>query len=113
MVGEVVAGEGVDEIDVARDVGDRDGNDLAVACCLRERGGALEQVGRIRREQCGGDQGGHVVAGLRSLDDLGDGRGVANRELMDHVFGFGGHRRSIDGAPDTGLTRGIGRTLRS
>ena len=58
-----------------------------------------EQVGRIRREQCGGDQGGHVVAGVGSLDDLGDGGGVAHRELVDHVFGFGGHGCSIGAGP--------------
>ena len=112
MVGEVVAGEGVDEIDIAGDVGDGDGDDLAVPGCLGACGGPLEQVGRIRREQCSGDQGGHVVTDLRSLDDLGDGGGVASRELMDHVVGFGGHGCSIDAAPDTGLTREIGRTLR-
>jgi hypothetical protein len=48
-----------------------------------------------------------------SLDDLGDGLGVANHELMDQVVGFSRHRCSIDAAPDTALTRGIGRTLRS
>ena len=91
MVGEVVAGEGVDEVGVARDVGDGDGDDLAVAGRRRDGGGASEQVGRIRREERGGDQGGHVVAGVGLLDDPGDGGGVADRELVDHVLGFGGH----------------------
>ena len=112
MVGEVVASKGVDQIDVAGDVGYGDGDDLAVARRLRACGGAVEQVGPIRREQRGGDQRGHVVTGLGSLDDVGDGRSVANRELVDQIFGFGGHRCSIGAAPDTGLTRGIGRTLR-
>ena len=112
MVAEVVAGEGVDEVDLPCDVGDGDGDDLAIPGRLRESGSALEQDGRIRREQCGGDQGRHVVTGLRSLDDLGNVLGAAHRELMDHVLGFGGHGRSIDATPDTGLTRGIGRSLR-
>ena len=37
---------------------------------------------------------------------VGDGGGVADRELVDQVVGFGGHAWSIDGTPDTGLTRG-------
>ena len=112
MVDEVVAGEGVDEVDVSRGMGDRDGDHLAVACRRRVRGGKLEQIGRIGREQRGRDQGGHVVAVSCSQDDLGDGPGVANGELMDQVLGFGGHGCSIGVGPDTGLTRGIGRTLR-
>lgn len=112
MVGEVVAGEGVDEVDVAGGVGDGDGDHLAVARCLRDSSGTLEQVRRIRRKQCSGDQYGHVVTGLGSLDDVGNGDCVAHRELMDHVGGFGGHECTIDAASDTGLTRGIGRTLR-
>ena len=97
MVGEVVAGEGVDAVGVAGDVGDGDGDDLAVPGRRRDarRPAGAESVG-IRREQCGGDQGGHVVTGLGPLDDLGDGGGVAHRELVDHVVGFGGHGCSIE-----------------
>ena len=43
VVGQVVAGEGVDELDVARDVGDRDRDDLAVTSRPRDRGGASEK----------------------------------------------------------------------
>ena len=78
-----------------------------------QRRGAGHQVVVVgRREQGGGDHGGHVVAGVGPLDDLGDGGVVAHRELVDHVLGFGGHGCSVGGTPDTGLTRGIGRTLR-
>ena len=38
-------------------------------------------------------------------DDLGDRGFVADRQLVDHVFGFGGHVGSVGGTPDTGLTR--------
>ena len=112
VIAEVIASEGVDEIGVARDVGGGNGDDLAVSGRRGPRGGAVEQVGRIRREQRRGDQGGHVVTGVSSLDDLRDGGGVADYELMDHIVGFFGHTGSIDAAPDTGLTRGIARTLR-
>ena len=112
IIGEVIAGKGVDEIDVAGDVGGGNGDDLAVSGRRGLRGGALKQVGRIRREQCSGYQGGHVVTGVSSLDDLSDGGGVADYELMDQSVGFFGHRGSIDAAPDTGLTRGVARTLR-
>ena len=107
MVNEVVAGEGVDEIGVAGDVGDGDRDHLAVTGRLGDCGGAPEQPGRIRREQRCGNQGGHVRAGVGLVDDGGDGGGVADRELVDQVGGFGGHVRSIDVGPDTGLTRGI------
>jgi hypothetical protein len=51
---------------------------------------------------------------LGSFDDLGDGGGVTDRELVDQVVvGFSGHGCSISATADTGLTRGIGRTLRS
>ena len=111
VVGQVVTGEGVDEIDVAGDVGGGDGDDLAVAGRLGHCGGALEQDGRIRREECGGDQSGHVTAGVGLLNDRGDGGWVADSKLVDQVVGFGGHSWSIEEGPDTGLTRGIGRTL--
>src|SRR3954453_18331518 len=113
MVGEVVAGEGIDEIDVARDVRDRNRDDLAITrrCC--DRAGAREQVGGIPCEQCGCDNGRHVVTRLGPLDDLGDRGWVADHELMDHVVGFVGHVSSIRAYPDTGLTRQIGHTLPS
>ena len=100
MVGEVVAGEVVDPIGVAGDVGDGDRDDLAVAGRRRRRRrpGRAGRVG-IRREQGGGDHGGHVVAGVGPLDDLGDGGGVADRQLVDHVLGFGGHGCSVGADP--------------
>jgi hypothetical protein len=112
VVGQVVTGEGVDEIDVAGDKRGSDGDDLALACGLRRCGSAFEQVGRIRREECRGDQGDHVIAGVRLFDDRGDGGWVTDGEFVDQLVWFCGHSRSIDASPDTGLTRGIGRTLR-
>ena len=73
VVDEVVAGEVVDTIGVACEMGGGDRDELAVAGCHGERRGPVEQVVRNGSEQCGGDQGGHVVAGLGPLDDLGDG----------------------------------------
>ena len=46
MVDEVVAGEGVDTVGVAGDVGDGDRDDLAVARRLRDPGGPLQQIAR-------------------------------------------------------------------
>ena len=69
MVGEVVTGERVDEVAVAGDVGCGDRDDLAVSGRRRHGRGVVEQVGRIRREQGGGDQGGHVVAGAGLFQD--------------------------------------------
>jgi hypothetical protein len=106
VVGEVVAGEGVDSVGVAGDMGEGDRDNLALARCGRERGGAVEQVARNGREECGGDHGGHVDTGVGALDDVGDVGGVNHRRLVDHVLGLGGHGRSIGGVPDTGLTRG-------
>jgi hypothetical protein len=100
----VVAGEGVDEIDFAGDMGQRDGDDLTVAGRLRDRGSAFEQIRRIAREKCGGDQFGHVTAAVGSIDDHRHGGWVADRKLMDQVDRFGGHLWSIHGTPDTGLT---------
>ena len=51
MVDEVVAGEGVDTVVVAGDVGDGDRDDLAVARRLRDPGGPIEQNARNRSEQ--------------------------------------------------------------
>ena len=76
------------------------------------RRGVAEQIGRIRREQGSGHQGGHVVAGSGLLDDAGDGGGVSDRELVDQVVGVCGHRGSVNWGADTALTRGAGRTLR-
>ena len=74
MVDEVVAGEGVDSVGVAGDVGDGDRDDLAVARRRGDAGGSVEaESPGTGREQCGGHHGGHVVAGLGPLDDLGDG----------------------------------------
>jgi predicted ATPase/DNA-binding SARP family transcriptional activator len=103
MLDEVVAGEGIDAVGVAGDVGDGDGDDLAVARRLRDPGGPLEQIARNGSEQCGGHDGGHVVAGVGPLDDLGDGGVAAHHQLMDHVVG--GHGCSVGGAPDTALSR--------
>ena len=44
MVDEVVAGEGVDTIGVAGDVGDGDRDHLTVARRLRDPGGPIEQI---------------------------------------------------------------------
>ena len=85
VVAEVIASKGVDEIDVAGDVGGGNGDDLAVPGRRGPRGGALKQGGRIRREQRSGDQGRDVVTGVSSLDDLSDGGGVADYELMDQI----------------------------
>ena len=112
MVGEVVAGEGVDQIGVARHVGIRDRHDLAITRGVRQSGSALDEVGRIRCEECRRHQGRHVAAVVSACDDLGDGGRVADRELMDDVVGIGGHECSIDFSPDTALTREIGRTVR-
>ena len=57
MVDEVVAGEGVDTVGVAGDVGDGDGHDLAVAGRLRHGRGPIEQIARNWSEQCGGHDG--------------------------------------------------------
>ena len=111
MVDEVVAGERLDEIDLAGDVRDGNSDDLPVAGRLRQYGGTFEQGGGVRREQCGGHQGGHVIAGLGLLDDRSDGGWGADGEFVDQLVWFGGHSSSIDAGPDTGLTRGIGRTL--
>ena len=46
MVAEVVAGEGVDTVGVAGDVGDGDGDDLAVARRLGDPRGPIEQIAR-------------------------------------------------------------------
>ena len=72
----------------------------------------VEQIGRIRREQGSGDQGGHVVAGAGLLDDGGDGGGVSDGELVEDVGRVGGHGGSVEGSADTALTRETGRTLR-
>ena len=112
MVGEVVASERVDEVGVSRHMGDGDGDDLSVAGRRGHPRGVSEQIGRIRREQGSGHQGGHVVAGSGLLDDAGDGGGVSDRELVDQVVGVCGHRSSVNWGPDTALTRGVGRTLR-
>ena len=90
MVGQVVAGEGIDEIDVAGDVGEGDGDDLAVAGRPCGRSGASEQVGRIGREQRGGDQRGHVIADVGRFDDRRHRGPIADRELVDQVVGIGG-----------------------
>ena len=97
MVGEVVAGEGVDEIDVAGDVGDGDGDDLAVPGRRRD---ARRRAG-ASRSRSGANRAAEtkVVTSLLAwalLDDRGDGGGVADRELVDQVVGFGGHGCSID-----------------
>ena len=113
MVDEVVAGEGVDTVGVAGDVGDGDRDDLAVAGRLRDPGGPMEQIARNGSEQCGGHHGGHVVTGVGPLDDLGDSGVAAHSQLVDDVLGFGGHGRSVGGTPDTALSREVGRTLRS
>jgi hypothetical protein len=49
---------------------------------------------------------------LGPLDDVGDGGVAAHHQLVDDVLGFGGHRCSVGGTPDTALSRGVGRTLR-
>lgn len=108
MVDEVVAGEGVDTIGVAGDVGDGDRDNLAVACCRGDAGGPMEQIARHGSEHCGGHHGGHVVTGLGPLDDFGDGGGAAHHQLVDHVVGFGSHVCSVGGSPDTALSRGVG-----
>ncbi len=105
MVDEVVAGEGVDSVGVAGDVGDGDRDYLAVACRRRHPGGPIEQIARNRSEQCGGDDGRHVVTGVGPLEDLRDGGVAAHHQLMDHVVGFGGHGCSVGGTPDTALSR--------
>ncbi len=112
VVGEVVAGERVDEVGVAGDMGGGDRDDLAVAGRRRHRRGVVEQIGRIRREQGSGHQGRHVVAGSGLIDDAGHGGGVSDRELVDQVVGVCGHRGSVDWGADTALTREAGRTLR-
>ena len=50
MVDEVVAGEGVDTVGVAGDVGDGDRDDLAVARRLRDPGGPM-RADRPERER--------------------------------------------------------------
>src|SRR5215213_5266539 len=104
MVDEVVAGEGVDTVGVARHVGDGDRDDLAVARGLRDPGGPVEQIARYGGEQCGGHHGGHVVTGVGPLDDGGDGGVAPHHQVMDHVVGFGGHGGSVGGTPDTALS---------
>lgn len=104
MVGEVVAGEGVDQVGVACDVGDGDRQDLAIARGFRQCGSAFEQVGGLRREECGRNQGRHVAAGAGACNDLGYCSRVGDCELMDDVVGIGGHRWSIDRGADTALT---------
>jgi hypothetical protein len=112
MVDQVVAGEGVDSVGVAGEMGDGDRDDLTVARGLREGGGPVEQVARYGREHCGGHHGGHVLTGLGPLDDLGDSGVAAHGQPVDDVFGFGGHGCSVRGTPDTALSREAGRTLR-
>ena len=112
MVDEVVAGEGVDSVGVAGDVGDGDGDDLAVPRRRGDLGGPIEQIARSGSEQRGSDDGRHVATGMSSIDDLGDGGGAAHDQLMDHVVGFGGHGVSVGATPDTALSRRPGRTLR-
>ena len=80
MVDEVVAGEGVDPVGVAGDVGDGDRDDLAVARCRRQprrRGGAdrPERARTVRRQPISVTSS--LVLG--PLDDLGDGGVVAHR----------------------------------
>jgi hypothetical protein len=48
---------------------------------------------------------------LGLLDDLSDGGFVAHHQLVNDIVGFAGHVGSVGGTPDTGLTRGVGRTL--
>ena len=90
MVDEVVAGEGVDTVGVAGDVGDGDRDDLAVAVVCATPAARCSRSPE-RGEQCGGHHGGHVVTGVGPLDDLGDGGVAAHHQVMDHVVGFGGH----------------------
>ena len=111
MVGEVVASEGIDQLDVTGEVSDGDRDDLAITRRVCERGGTLEQIGRIPREQRRCDQGGHVVTELGLLHDLRYRARLADCELMDHLVRFGGHVWSIDPDADTGLTRAAGHTL--
>ena len=110
MVDEVVAGEGVDTIGVAGDVGDGDRDHLAVARRRGDPGGPIEQIARSGSEQGGGDDGRHVITGVGPLDDLGDGGIAAHHQLMDHVVC--GHGCSVGRNPDTALSRRTGRTLR-
>ena len=112
MVAEVIAGKSVDELEITAEVGDGDRQDLAIARGVRQCARALEEVGRIRCEECGGDQGRQVVAGAGACDDLVNVARVADRELMDDVVRIGEHRLSVDVAPDTALTRDVGRTVR-
>ena len=112
MVDEVVASQDFDPIAVTGQVGGGDGDGLPSTACCGKGGGAAQQIGRIGGEQCRGDQSGDVVTAASSVDDLGDGGGVTHGELVDHVFGVSGHRWSVGATPDTGLTRGFGRTLR-
>ena len=51
MVDEVVAGEGVDSVGVASDMGDGDRDDLAVTRCRRGLCGPTEQIARNGSEQ--------------------------------------------------------------
>lgn len=91
MVGEVITSEGVDQLDITAVVGEGDCDDLTITCRGGGCGGALKEIGRVRREQCRGDKGRHIGTGLGSFDDLGDRGGVADCELMNDGVGFGGH----------------------
>ena len=99
MVDEVVAGEGVDTVGVPGEVGDGDGDDLAVPRRLRDPGGPIQELAGSGGEQGRGDDGDHVVTEVGPLDDVGDGGLAAHDQVMDQVVGFGGHACSVGSTP--------------
>ena len=112
MVGEVIAGEVLDPIGVAPQVSGGDLDDVAVLGGDRERLGAVhEPLLVVASEESGRHHGGHVVAVVGAFDDLGD-RGGPDGQVVDQVFGLGGHACIVGASPDTALTRTIGPTVR-
>ena len=106
MVDEVVAGEGVDTIGVAGDVGDGDRDDLAVARRLGDPGGPM-RADRPERERTVRRRPMVVTSSLVWARSMISAMAASSPTASWWItfVGFGGHGCSVGGTPDTALSR--------
>lgn len=85
VLGEVVAGERVDEVAITTEMGARDGHGLALARGRGDAPGPGEERTGVGSEQRGHDERGHVLTAACGRDELRDGGRVTGGEQVQRL----------------------------